>query len=745
MKILEYFKNNNLISVLGEDNIYIASNDDIEVKFQIIFDDILFSSSNTSLTTEIAPESGIEYLLIYREYNVDDQLLVYRCDEKLSSLNSNNIVRWFHGNSQGISWQDTTFICNWHTVEATDRSAKISLAKIISVKYLNEGLDIFADKEGYGNLCNGLFAHCEGYQNMATGMYSHAEGQKTQAPGAGAHAEGGNNVASGTFSHCEGNNNQATQTCAHAEGNQTKALGQGSHAEGVGCQTNGMAAHVEGYQTIGTGQACHVEGQRTKATKIAAHAEGYQTEANGQASHAEGYMNITNGDFSFISGNNNQSEGQSSLISGGNNYCSGDYSFIQGTGNSCLGVRNGCIIGVNNFINQKDFYILGSIAKDTNIINILSTDGDLAQIDTSSISVGDFVYIHYTKEIREITAIDFTNNTITVKEPFLKELIGSGYNQIGIVKKHSDGSYHSRFIFGQNNIHSGGNNSFIIGINNINIKGQNNCLTGYSNKLFSKANNIIGGWYNQINFNNSLTIGYEVLNTANDNSVVGGIYNTDPSINNKSGFLILGKGASRSSRANAFRVGKTGAVFGYGSYNSSGADYAEYFEWLDGNKDNEDRRGLFVTLNEDKIALANEESDFILGIVSGNPTVIGDSYEDQWHGMFMKDIFGTPIMETVTIPAELDEQDNEVIPAHEETREKLNPDYQQQNYVGRSQRAEWAPIGMMGKLVVCDNGTCVPNFYAKSTIGGLATMSIEKTKYRVLKRIDDTHVLVLIL
>ena len=44
-----------------------------------------------------------------------------------------------------------------------------------------------------------------------------------------------------------------------------------------------------------------------------------------------------------------------------------------------------------------------------------------------------------------------------------------------------------------------------------------------------------------------------------------------------------------------------GHPFSDGSSFSNGADYAEYFEWSDGNPTNEDRRGLCVVLDGDKI------------------------------------------------------------------------------------------------------------------------------------------------
>lgn len=730
MKILDYFKNSNLI--LDDTNdAYEASNDNIKISFYIIVDDLTFTADETEKTLTISPESGFEYLLIYEEFDADNNLLLYKSQALLNRLNSNNVVRWLHASSQGITWSGTTLICGYHKTEAdATNSAKISIAKILSSNSKNEILDLFINKDGYGNSESGLFSHCEGYMSMSTGMYSHAEGQKSQAAGACSHAEGGNAISAGSFSHCEGNNNAAMALCSHAEGNQSQAKGQGSHVEGVGnlADTQATAAHSEGYQTTVTAQAAHAEGQGTKATAIAAHAEGYETEANGQASHAGGYQNIVDGDFSVAFGENNYTIGSNNFISGNLNILHGERSLIFGKNNIISNIAGTATILDNDRTKISLINTIGSgitVGSELFFLETMSKKNVVAKEtdeNNKSIYVLDSAF---PENITNVTFTCLTETSIQIKSRPANNLISGLRNHIttrgsGII------------VFGQDNSISNSTNSIVTGKNNI------------TNSYFSDG--IMIGNNNICNQTSGNTIVLGKYNSANyvSNGIVLGTYNNTFTDINKTSFVI-GGGTDASSRANVFRISKVGEVYGYGAYNSSGADYAEYFEWLDRNENNEDRRGLFVTLNEDKIVLADDNSDFILGIVSGAPTIIGDSYEDQWQGMFMKDIFGTPIMETVTIPAEFDDEGNEIIPEHEETREKLNPDYQNQKYIPRSERSEWSPVGMMGKLVVCDNGTCVPNFYAKPTIGGIATMSIEKTKYRVLKRIDDTHVLILIL
>lgn len=235
---------------------------------------------------------------------------------------------------------------------------------------------------------------------------------------------------------------------------------------------------------------------------------------------------------------------------------------------------------------------------------------------------------------------------------------------------------------------------------------------------------------------------------ANAYQFVTGKYNTDKTgctnENDQSAdnsIFIIGYGTA-TTKANAFRVTAAGKCMGAQTFGSSGADYAEFFEWRDGNKKAEDRRGLFVTLDGDKIRLATAADDYIVGVISANPSVVGDVQSENWHGMYKKDVFGQPLTETVEVPESTNEETGEVVPAHTFTRYVVNPDYDpDEEYTSREFRKEWACVGLMGKLVVVDDGTCEVNGYCKAADGGKATKS--DTGYRVMKRIDSTHIQIL--
>ena len=220
--------------------------------------------------------------------------------------------------------------------------------------------------------------------------------------------------------------------------------------------------------------------------------------------------------------------------------------------------------------------------------------------------------------------------------------------------------------------------------------------------------------------------------------------------NNSSPYArIVGNGTSDKSRSNAYTLDWQGNGTFAGTVSSStGADYAEYFEWKDGNPNNEDRVGYIVTLDGDKIVKANSGDD-ILGICSGTAMVLGDSAEWNWSKRYLTDDFGRIIYEDYDIEHEEVKDENTGKVLEEAWTEhihapKQNPDYDiSQPYIRRSDRPEWQIVGMMGKLYVRDDGTCEINGYA-DVINGIATKATGKTNMRVMERINDSIVRVLL-
>ena len=126
--------------------------------------------------------------------------------------------------------------------------------------------------------------------------------------------------------------------------------------------------------------------------------------------------------------------------------------------------------------------------------------------------------------------------------------------------------------------------------------------------------------------------------------------------------------------------------------------------------------------------------------------------------MYLLDIFGRFILEEVEIPERTEEivtvsEEGEEVTetvvieqAHTEIRPKLNPEYDNtQEYIPRSERPEWDAVGIMGKLVAIDDGSCEENGWCKVGQCGIATKSEQKTRFRVMKRLDQNHIKLLIL
>lgn len=237
---------------------------------------------------------------------------------------------------------------------------------------------------------------------------------------------------------------------------------------------------------------------------------------------------------------------------------------------------------------------------------------------------------------------------------------------------------------------------------------------------------------------------------AGRNQLALGKYN----IRDTSSLLIVGKGSNKNSRSNAFTVSSAGAGWFASTVTSTGADYAELFEWADGNPDAEDRVGMVVTLDGDKIRAANKDDD-VLGIVSGTAMVLGDNAAYEWKDKYVTDAYGRivynePIEEFAEHIEYVDPTDPSTwVTVRESTGlhvyPKINPDYDPtRDYVSREDRKEWDAIGLLGKLHVNDDGTCKVNSYAKVGMTGMLTHSEERTNMRVMKRITDDVVLVLL-
>ena len=75
----------------------------------------------------------------------------------------------------------------------------------------------------------------------------------------------------------------------------------------------------------------------------------------------------------------------------------------------------------------------------------------------------------------------------------------------------------------------------------------------------------------------------------------------------------------------------------------------------------------------------------------------------------------------------------------------LVPVYNEEKYLNQCIESVVNQKYQNWELILIDDGSCVVNEYCKPSIDGVGTYSKEQTKYRVLKRLDQNHVQILIL
>lgn len=267
------------------------------------------------------------------------------------------------------------------------------------------------------------------------------------------------------------------------------------------------------------------------------------------------------------------------------------------------------------------------------------------------------------------------------------------------------------------------------------------------------------------NYDYSVGIGRGII--ANSSQIVLGINNTDKNgPQNGSNYtggsiFIVGDGYNKKNpdnsitvfKQNGLRLEDTKSMYGR-TYYTSGADYAEYEEWADGNPNNEDRVGYFVTYDENskkKIRKANA-GEWILGIVSGHPCIVGNG-DEEWLGRFIRDEFGRLILEeSEFLSTEIDPDTGEKVEVVKIGKfPKENPSYdEEREYISRADRPEWDAVGWVGVLHVRDDGTCQPNGFCKCADGGIATSATVEDYsyltpiYRVIDRVTDNVVRVVL-
>ena len=657
-----------------------------------------------------------------------------------------------------------------------------------------EGIGSFA--LGYLNSAKGDYSFAVGQENVigrdAGARYGFACGAKNYVQAAGGAAFGYNNQSLNHQSVAFGDGNKVFGINSVAMGykldNRSNAgslvigesnvsyNGNSSYVEGKGnCLSNERASeigychytHIEGLKNTTKGtQASHVEGTENTLNEGTSysHMEGSKNTAiNSTTSHIEGSENSLNGaDYAHIEGYQNSSTAKFSHTEGSGTVTIGIASHAEGTNIESI-EEGGEIFRSESLIVKKENI------DDKNAITITGTTayglGSHAE-GYMTLSYGDYSHAEGYKTVATGNYSHAEGYECIAKKRYSH---AEGYQTFAADWCHAEG--HNTRATGDTS-HAEGNNTTASGYMS-HAEGQNTIASGKWSHASGSRNKSNGSWSYTRGSNNiangpcSSACGDGII--ANGRQFVIGRMNVElpGNINDddRNGYyldnslFIIGNGVYdynniANIKSNAFRVTTVGNVYS-GTFNSRGTNYAEMFEWADANVENHDRRGLFVTLENDKIRLATQEDEYIAGVITTNSALVGDLYfNDTNSPIYKRDVFGKYLSEvidtteTYSVYNEETEEYEEVTENIEVSSLLLNDEPVTQNeVVDRETSQSWAAVALVGKVIVVDDGSCQPNGYCTVSANSKATNSASKedlNRFRVLNRIDDTHITVLL-
>ena len=474
--------------------------------------------------------------------------------------------------------------------------------------------------------------------------------------------------------------------------------------------TVGNYSTAEGRNTTASGENSHAEGSNTTASGDSSHAEGSSTTASGDYSHAEGKGTTASASYTHSEGVNTSAVGQGSHAEGSN--------LDQNTYNEIV------------FEDPRRVEIYDEVTG--NFINITVAGSQAFGLNSHAEGCSTLAYgknshtegyhsVAQAKESHAEGSGSEANGTFSHAEGVLTKAKGIASHAEGYTTTASGNVSHAEGY----TTTASGTYSHAEGFSTT-ASGIYSHAEGYYTKAANYVSHASG------KYNAAMTTGGNASNTTGT-------------------AFVIGNGTGSSALSNAFSVQYSGIVKAKSTITASTtADYAEFFEWLDGNPDNEDRIGYFITLDGDKIRIATAADDYILGVVSGEPFVLGNGDCDTWNGMYLHDEFRRTIYEPAPKMVEiLDSEGNptgeykEAEGEFEGTRPKLNPEYDHmKSYISRFDRKEWAPVGMLGVLAVRHDGTAKVNGYVTVNADGIATACEKSAEnaYRVIKSSTDSVV-----
>ncbi|MFC4101421.1 peptidase G2 autoproteolytic cleavage domain-containing protein [Paenibacillus xanthanilyticus] len=481
-------------------------------------------------------------------------------------------------------------------------------------------------------------------------------------------------------------NAQAAGACSEAEGSQTIASGAASHAEGYLTQSIGPASHAEGGGSAAAGVYAHAEGEATRAPGDNAHAEGFGTAANASSSHAEGYLT--------------QAGGPGSHAEGGGAIASGLYAHAEGNETRAMGAHShaeGQITMATGFNAHAEGELTQASGLDSHaegMETIASGQGAHAEGERNTASGRAS---HAEGNLNTASGIAahaegqraLASGDLSHAEGSQTIASGQGAHAEGLITTASGLAAHAQGALTVADglfSHAQGLGTQAAGLDGVHVMGR-----------FGIANEESYSWY-----------------LANGNSE-----------------LELGIAA---------KILSSGNVKIDGALSTPAADYAEMFETADGKPI---EPGYFVAFEAEKVRIAQPGDRYIAGVTSARPAIVADSGELRWEGKYVTDEWGRIVYRDEEAPGVLDRQGQTVVPGRRERRPVLNPAWDPTiPYTPRAQRPEWVAVGMLGKLLVRDDGSCQAGRCCVVGEGGIATDS--ENGYYVLKRTGARQILIML-
>ncbi|OLO37234.1 hypothetical protein BTR23_13905 [Alkalihalophilus pseudofirmus] len=439
-------------------------------------------------------------------------------------------------------------------------------------------------------------------------------------------------------------------------------------------------------RTDATNGCSVAEGIVNTASGGASHAEGFFNNASGNASHAEGINNVASGDAAHAEGVGTVASEDAAHAEGIGTVASGPISHAEGEGTTASGGSShaeGRNTTASAFVSHAEgsFTVASGIASHAEGSNTRASGERSHAEGRNTIASGGFSHAEGDGTVASgpVSHAEGSNTRASGQNAHAEGLntIASGF------VSHAQGR---DTIANAPLSHTEGNNTSANGLTGVHIMGR-----------FGDANELDYSWY-------------------------------------------LANGTGPGNRGLAAKILRDGNVKIDGTVSSPAADYAEMFETADGKPIDV---GYFVTAaKEEKIRKATANDQFILGITSATPSVLGNSGELRWKNKHMTDEWGRVQYHEVTLPAEKDKEGQIIIPERTEVQPMLNPEWDpKEKYIPRVERPEWVAVGMIGQVLVRDDGSCKTHRYCWPNNEGIATKS--ERGYFVLKRTSPNQILVL--